>query len=54
VGAAVGKLLIVATPPGIEKFFEEFAGLPLDAPPAAEKLAEYAETYGIEILERVE
>ena len=53
-GATPGKLLIVVTPPGIEKFFEDLATLPLDAPPPPEKLAEYAETFGIEILERVE
>ena len=53
VGDKPGKLLVVATPPGIEKFFAALSLLPIDAPPPPDTLAELTAKYGIEFLPSV-
>jgi quercetin dioxygenase-like cupin family protein len=50
IGKTPARLLIVAQPAGIEKFFEEINQLVSSGPPDLSKVVALAATYGIEVL----
>jgi quercetin dioxygenase-like cupin family protein len=50
VSAGPSKVLIIVSPAGIEKFFEELSQLPQDGPPDIEKVIEIARRYEIEFV----
>ena len=50
VGATPGRLIIMITPGGFERFIEEFATLPTDRPPDVVKMAEMGARHGLEFL----
>jgi quercetin dioxygenase-like cupin family protein len=50
IGSGPSKVLVIATPAGIEKFFEELSELAKQGPPDIEKVKEIAERYEIELM----
>lgn len=50
VSQSASKVLVIVTPAGIEKFFEELSQLPQDVPPALETILEIAKRYEIEFV----
>lgn len=50
VGTKMGRVLVVVSPPGLEKFFEEADQLGRAGPPPVEKLIELASKYELEFL----
>jgi quercetin dioxygenase-like cupin family protein len=50
VGAKNARMLVVISPPGFEKFFEEVDQLSQQGPPALERLLPLARKYELEIL----
>lgn len=50
VGDTPAKMLILLTPAGLEKYFEELSQLPSDQPPDLEEICAISARYGIELL----
>ena len=50
INSGSSKVLIIATPAGIEKFFEELSELAKQGPPDLEKVKEIAQRYEIELM----
>jgi quercetin dioxygenase-like cupin family protein len=50
INSGPSKVLILATPAGIEKFFEELSELAKQGPPDIEKVKEIAQRYEIELI----
>jgi mannose-6-phosphate isomerase-like protein (cupin superfamily) len=50
VGAMPGKLLVIVSPGGFERFFEEFSRLPAEAPPEPARMQAIGEKYHLEFV----
>ena len=50
IGSSEGRMLVVISPPGFERFFEEVHDLSQRAPPAPEQIAALAKRYELELL----
>lgn len=50
VGDMPAKMIMMLTPAGLEKYFEELSQLPPDEPPDMEKVVSISARYGIEFL----
>lgn len=50
ISAGPSKVLVIVSPAGLEKFFEELSQLPQDGPPDIEKVIEIARRYEIEFI----
>jgi len=50
INSGSSKVLILATPAGVEKFFEELSELASQGPPDIEKVKEIAQRYEIELM----
>lgn len=50
VSAGASMVLVIVSPAGLEKFFEEISQLPQDGPPDIEKVMEIARRYEIEFV----
>lgn len=50
IGLTAGKLLVVISPGGFERFMQEFSELPANTPPEMEKLAAIGQKHGIKFL----
>lgn len=50
ISAGPGKVLVIVSPAGIEKFFEELSELAKQGPPDLSKVKEMAESYEIELM----
>ncbi|MFN0020524.1 MAG: cupin domain-containing protein [Pirellulaceae bacterium] len=50
VGLTAGKLLVIISPGGFERFIEDFSQLPANAPPDMAKLAAIGQKHGVKFL----